>query len=123
MEETEEVSTIVLIMGIRGRHLWGKKIRSCSQLVLMDQSTEPVPATDTGGSRVEPRTNGSDRIGHSEVEPVVRTRKVVVVDEFGEHGCEMSPVDNEQPVEAFPARRRQIPYLWDLLRSRSGWSI
>ena len=57
---------------------------------------------------------GSDRgFGalHLEIDPAMRSRRVVVLDELGEHALEMTLVSDEQPVEAFPARGANEP-LW-----------
>src|ERR1035441_4751072 len=55
---------------------------------------------------------GSDRgFGalHLEIDPAMRSRRVVVLDELGEHALEMTLVSDEQPVEAFCARGANEP--------------
>src|ERR1017187_10081907 len=75
--------------------------------MLAQNSAESVDSPDLNRAIERPVRDTGDR--DLEIDPAMRSRRVVVLDELGEHALEMTLVSDEQPVEAFCARGANEP--------------
>jgi hypothetical protein len=77
---------------------------SCHIPVFVDESTQPVSAVNAAWSG---RAGESERwlleVGRREVQRTMWAVGVVMLDVDAEHAFELSPVQNEEPVEALGA--------------------
>ena len=85
--------------------MWGAiNQSSSSELVLVEQSAEPVASPDLAGRC--PSGEKRRRRGLRSLEPksAVWSVRVVVADILTQHPFELATVDDEDPVEALPAQ-------------------
>ena len=75
---------------------------SCSEFVLVNEATQEV--TPSHASEVGERSRRiRRRVRRSEAKAAVRPARVVVGDVLAEDVLEVTPTENERPVQALPA--------------------
>jgi hypothetical protein len=83
---------------LKGTQTFGSRRHS---VVLVQQSTEEIPATYVSGHRGADSLQLEPWLGRSQSEPAVRSVVIVMAYVDVEHPLQMSSTQDEQPVETF----------------------
>ncbi len=98
--------------------LWvPKSVTSGDLLIFVDQPTEPI--TLTNPSDTSHSEDNQHLIGWSLAQRAIRSMVAEVIDVLGQHLLQMTPVDDEHPIQTL-ATHTFHPALSDRIRARSS---